>query len=450
MRAAPYHRAAEMSNATRASAWVLAYLLLVSFPLLVLLVAPRPPGLGLWWDLALALGFSGLAVMGAQFGLTARFRRAASPFGIDIVYYFHRWMAVAGIGLLLAHWAVFRVSAPEALGPSAPWSAPGYMSAGRGALLLFALLALSSLFRKALRIEYDRWRVLHAVLAVAAVLLALWHVVGAGTYTSTLWERGWLIAYAAGWLSLVVYIRVVRPWRVRDAPYRVVGVRPERGRTWTLTLEPVGHPGFRFSPGQFAWLTLGASPFRAKEHPFSIASSAAPGRPLELTIRELGDFTSRIGTTAVGETAYVDGPYGAFTADRHGDARRFLFVAGGVGIAPIVSMVRTLADRSDRRPLYLVYGNDRWEDVLFREELECLSGRLDLRVTHVLRDPHEGWSGERGVITRDVLARALPEDPRGLECFLCGPEPMTEAVQRELHALGVRRRDVHVELFDMV
>jgi hypothetical protein len=127
-----------------------------------------------------------------------------------------------------------------------------------------------------------------------------------------------------------------------------------------------------------------------------------------------------------------------------------LFVAGGVGIAPIMGMLRTLEERGERRPLWLVYGNDRWEDVLFREELVALEPRLDLDVVHVLRQPEEQWGGERGLVTREVLVRSLPPALQGTECFLCGPEPMTDAVQEALQELGIPRRHVHVELFDMV
>jgi predicted ferric reductase len=433
----------------RAAIWIAVYLGLVSFPLLALLAAPRPDGLGFGWDLALALGFAGLAVMGLQFGLTARFRRASAPFGIDILYYFHRAMALVGLGLLTVHWGVFRVTAPGALSPALPWEAPAYMTAGRLALLLFAGIVASSLLRKALGLEYDRWRVLHAALAVAAVGLSLWHVAGAGYYTGALWRRGLLISYAAGWAALVLFVRVVRPAWLLRRPYRVVDVRPERGHSWTLALEPEGHPGIRFSPGQFVWLSLRASPFRAREHPFSISSSAAVEGRVEVTIRELGDFTRTVGETRVGEVAYVDGPYGAFTADRHPDAGGFAFVAGGVGIAPIASMLRTLADRGEHRPLSLVYANDRWEDALLREELEGLTARLDLRVVHVIREPPPGWAGESGLVTAEVLARAFPDPAERWVYFVCGPEPMTEAVQRSLRAMGVPMRRIHFELFDM-
>jgi len=430
-------------------AWILAYLALVSLPLLALLVGPAPEGLGFWWDLSMALGFSGLGVMAAQFALTARFRRASAPFGIDIIYYFHRWVAVGGLALLVGHWAVLRISAPAALGSAMPHEAPGYMSAGRAALLLFVVLLVTSLWRKTLRMEYDRWRILHGVLAVAAILLAGWHIVGAGYYTAPTLSRGLLGAYTVSLVGLLLWIRVGKPWFMLRRPWSVAAVRPEAGRTWTLTLEPEGHSGFRFQPGQFAWLFLGRSPFRAREHPFSIASSAADTRTLEFTIKELGDFTGTVGRTPVGTVAWVDGPHGVFTVDRHPNAAAFGFIAGGVGIAPIMSMLRTLADREDGRPLWLLYASDRWEDVLFREELEALTKRLNLTTAHLIRFPSNSWEGEKGLLTPEIVQRWAPPTPGQAEYFLCGPGPMSTIAERALRDMGVPMTHVHWELFEM-
>jgi predicted ferric reductase len=74
--------------------WIGVYLALVSTPVFLLILGPTPPRLGFWWDLSLALGFAGAAMMGVQFVLTARFRRATAPYGIDVIYYFHRYVGV--------------------------------------------------------------------------------------------------------------------------------------------------------------------------------------------------------------------------------------------------------------------------------------------------------------------------------------------------------------------
>lgn len=433
-----------------AALWIAAYLLVVTAPLFLLLVGPRPPGRGFWWDFAMALGFAGLAMMGVQFLLTARFKRATAPFGIDIIYYFHRYLAVVGVGILLAHYGILRVDNPTALGAADPRVAPPYMSAGRVALLLFALLVVTSLTRRALRLEYEAWRLSHALLATLAVLLALWHVVGSGRYLATPWKQALWLGYGLFWVGLLVHVRLLRPWRIARTPYRVAEVRPERGRVWTLVLEPVEHAGFRFEPGQFAWLTLRHSPYALREHPFSIASSAEHVGRVELSIKELGDFTRTIKDVRPGELAYLDAPYGAFTIDRYPHAPGYVFISGGIGVAPVMSMLRTLADRGDRRPLSLFYGNRVWERVAFREELELLARRLDLKVVHVLREPSQDVACEAGFVTRDVLERHLPRDRAELECFVCGPTPMTRSVERSLAELGVPAARVHSEIFDWV
>ena len=157
-------------------------------------------------------------------------------------------------------------------------------------------------------------------------------------------------------------MRIVKPLFMLRRPYRVAEVRKERGDTTTLVMEPDGHPGFRFSPGQFGWLTLWGSPFKITGHPFSFSSSAevADGR-VEMSIRNLGDFTSVIPTVPVGQRVYLDGPYGAFTIGNPADMH--VLIAGGVGVTPMMSMIRTLADRGDKRPVILLYGSKDWESI---------------------------------------------------------------------------------------
>jgi predicted ferric reductase len=324
------------------------------------------------------------------------------------------------------------------------------MTAGRVALVLFALVVASSLLRRRLRIDYDGWRIAHALLATVAFAAAIWHLWGARHYLDTDWKQALWIAYGAFWLLLTVYVRLWRPWQVARRPWRVTEVRSERGRVWTLALEPAGADGLRFAPGQFAWLSLRNSPFAMREHPFSIASSAEQPRRIELSIKELGDFTSTIKDIRVGETAYLDAPYGTFGIDEHPHADGYAFVAGGVGIAPIMCMLRTLADRGDRRPLVLFYGNRTWERVAFREELEQLTQRLQLEVVHLLLEPPPDWPGETGFVTEDVLMRHLPVTRHRFDYFLCGPTPMTMAVEHSLAALGIAAARVHSEIFDWV
>jgi ferredoxin-NADP reductase len=139
----------------------------------------------------------------------------------------------------------------------------------------------------------------------------------------------------------------------------------------------------------------------------------------------------------------LDGPHGSYRPGAHAD--RFVLIAGGVGITPIISLLRTAADCGDRRPFRLIYRSRRQEDIIFREQLDQLEQQLDLRVVHVLSDPHPGWTGEAGFIDDALLARHLPRDPSGAEVFLCGPPPMLATALAGLRRLGVAPEHVHTE-----
>jgi predicted ferric reductase len=430
--------------------WLAAYAAVVLVPLAALLVGERPPGLGAWWDASMAAGFAGLSLMAVQFLLTARFKRAAAPFGIDIIYYFHRHLAYVLVVVLLAHPAILLVENPALVEFLDPRTAPASMRWGLVALLAAAVLMVTSVIRKRLRLEYDVWRPLHLVLSIAAVGGGIAHIRGVGYYASMPAVDGVWTAIAVSLAGLVVYVRVWRPWRLRQQPYRVASVTVERGDAWTLELAPVGHRGLTFLPGQFVWLTLGTSPFAMREHPFSVSSEPRTDGSLAVTVKALGNFTNRIGATRIGATAYVDGPYGAFSIDHH-PADGYVFLAGGIGIAPIMSFIRTLADRRDPRPLLLVYAYRRLDRMTFRDAIEALRETLRLDVVYVLEEPPNDWTGEVGRISVPLLERHLPPaaERRRCEYFVCGPTAMIDSTEQALVSCGVPVGRIRSEIFDL-
>ena len=181
----------------------------------------------------------------------------------------------------------------------------------------------------------------------------------------------------------------------------------------------------------------------------SRSRSAERQGQVAITIRELGDFTSTVKEVRPGQRAYLDGPYGAFSVDRH-RAPGYVLIAGGVGITPMMSMLRTLADRGNDQPLLLIYANNAWEDVIFREELEELNQRLDLTIVHVLGQPPAGWPGESGRVTEETLKRHLPANRNSRDYFICGPDGMMDAVERALTDLGVSLAYIHSERYNFV
>jgi len=433
----------------RGAVWVILYLFFILAPLFALLAGTLPPTRDFWTEFSVAIGYAGLAMMGLQFGLTARFRHVTEPWGEDVIYHFHRQISLIAVGLVIAHPLILFVARPELLAllnsVQAPWRARF------AALSVYSLIALvaMALWRAKWNIRYETWHLWHILLAVVAIAAGLAHMVGWSFYLTDPWKRALWIGLTIFWVGLLLYVRIVKPLFMLRRPYRVSEVREERGDTSTLVMHPDGHPGFRFSPGQFGWLTLWGSPFKITGHPFSFSSSAevTDGR-VEMSIRNLGDFTSAIDNVPAGQRVYLDGPYGAFTIGNPADMH--VLIAGGVGVTPMMSMIRTLADQGDTRPVILLYGSRDWESITFREELEALKARLNLTVVHVLANPSAGWTGEQGFITADVFKRHLPPPYADHEYFICGPDVMMDAIEKALGEMNVPLSKYHSERYSFV
>lgn len=428
------------------------YAAIASAPLVVLLVGPMPEGREFLRELSVALAFGGIAVFMLQFVLAARFRWLKAPFGVDAVYHFHREIAYVGLALVVAHPLMLFFMDSGLLALLNPFSAPMRARYASLALLTAVLTVALSSFRDRLGTRYERWRLWHGVLAVVVVAAAIAHIEGVGHYVNTPVKRLLWVAYPLAWFGVLAWTRIGKPARQARRPWRVAEVRPEAGDSVTLALEPVGHEGVHFEGGQFGWLKVGQSPYSLEEHPFSFSSSALAAPRVEMTIKRLGDWTEKVGEIAEGTVAYLDGPFGSFTLERY-SASRYLFVAGGVGITPIVSILRTRAQMHDPSSFTLVYGVRSRADATLLDELHVLAQRLDVDLVLVPARPEPDWTGPSGVVTEELLGSLLPSerDVRAeVECFICGPPPMASAIEGHLRALGISAWRIHYERFDLV
>jgi len=438
-----------MRNETKQAFWIAIYAVLVLAPLAIFIPGLGPERRTIWRELSVGLGFVGLTMMGIQFIPTTRLPFLAEVFPPDDLYRWHHRFSIVAFFLTLAHPLVLFIQNPYTLQLLNVWTASWRARAGVASVAVLVALIVTSVWRVAIRMSYETWRLLHDVFAVTVIGFGLYHILNVNYYTSVPFQRGLIIGLVALWGFLIFYLRVVKPWTLLQRPYDLVELIEERAKTWTVVLAPVGHEGLTFRAGQVAWLSMGHSPFRIEEHPFSFASSAEHPERLGFAIKELGDFTSTIGDLPLGTKVYVDGPYGTFDLNASPDTD-FIFIAGGIGAAPIMSMLRTMADRGDQRSIQFFYGNPNWEAVTFREELEQLEQRLNLTVVHVLEQPPEGWEGESGYVTKDMLQRRLCEDFRKCTFFLCGPLPMLEAMESALMELGVARGHIRSEIRERI
>lgn len=428
--------------------WISLYIFVVLAPVILMMTPPVPSGRAFWVELSVALGFVGLTQIGIQFVLIARFKQLTAPYGIDIILNYHRKIALVAVGLILLHPLLLLIEHPARIALFNPLGGTYASRLGLLSLACLLILVVTSVWRERLKLNYERWRLVHALLGIGALALAQAHVSLAGLYINTTWKQVFWIASSILLVSLVAYLRLVKPALQRRKPWKVVDVRDEGGDTYALTIEPVGHEGMRFQPGQFAWIKVANTPYSLDEHPFSFASSGEEPERVTFGIKVTGDFTARVPDIPPGSCVFVDGPHGAFTIDRY-QAPGYVFIAGGIGITPFVSFLKTMAHRGDPRPVTLIYGAKEVSGLAFRNEIEEMTRELDLQIIYVVENPPVDWEHEEGFVTAALLERRLPRERYARHYFLCGPPVMIEAVEDALEEYGVAVSHIHKEKFEL-
>ena len=416
-------------------------------PLLMAWVGDQP-GRGWLLEFGTGLGLVGLGLMVVQAWTSGRQVSVAPSFGADNLMHFHRHLGLLAVLMALAHPLTLFVVDPDYLrylDPRDDWMRATALWALSGALML---VAISSYFRESLGLSYELWRLLHGALALVILSAALGHALMVGHHLDEPWKQALVVVLAGSAIYLVFHSRLVRPLLARRRPWQVVSVTPERGDTWTLIFEPVGHEGMQFEPGQYAWFTLGDSPLALQQHPFSLACVGG-SRQLCFSANASGDFTNSLKQVKPGTRAWVEGPYGSFVPDPDRSVSLFL-VAGGIGITPMMSMLRSFRESGEKRRIILLYANPDFEQAAFVEALDELERQLPLEVIHVLEEPPDDWQGESGLIDEALLSRHLDRLDGPVQCMTCGPGPLMDQVESALRSHGVDWRRIFSERFKIV
>jgi len=169
------------------------------------------------------------------------------------------------------------------------------------------------------------------------------------------------------------------------------------------------------------------------------------------TVKNLGDWSGKqVPAIQPGEKVWLDGPHGVFSMDRE-QGMGYVFVAGGIGVTPLYSMLQTMEEREDVRPVVFFYGANTFDDMTFLDELIELSKRMpNLKPVPVITNPPKDWEGETGYITAEIMHKYLPKEYRRFKYLICGPKPLMDALEVALPELGVPPHNVLTERFDMV
>ena len=189
-----------------------------------------------------------------------------------------------------------------------------------------------------------------------------------------------------------------------------------------------------------------------EEHHWTISSSPAQKSYISSTIKAVGDFTATIGRTRIGDTAAVHGPFGRYSYVLHPEERDLVFLAGGIGITPLMAMLRHMRDVGDTRSVTLLYANKKEAGIVFRDELQQIAAgkNPNLSLIHVLSRPHENWTGETGHLDRDKIEKYCGPNLDEKTFYVCGPVKMAEGVMGILRKMGVPEWRIRREIFSFL
>jgi predicted ferric reductase len=426
---------------------IVAYLAAVTLPLILSWLVSGPPRL-FHHELASSLGILAFSMILAEFVLSGRFKTISNGVGMDVTMRFHQIMARAALVFALLHPLLYR-GTPS--GGQRPWDPTRQLtittdffdlSTGIAAFLLLPSLVLLAIGRSQLDYKYETWRLIHGVGALLIALLLLHHTINAGRYGSQPVLTWLWVAMTGVAVGSLLYVYLLVPLLDKARAWRVTSVTRLTPKQWEVTVKPDGHSGVDYKAGQFVWLNLGHSSFSLKENPFSISSAPAAGPEISFMIKELGDFTRTIGQIKAGTVAYLDGPYGSLSVQDRNEPGIAL-IAGGVGLAPLLGILRQLRLTCDPRKVKLIYGNRKVDQIAYLEEL----GAED--VTYVLSEPPETWQGETGFIDAELMDRVFsPDEFRDWVFVMCGPAIMMNIVEDHLIMRGTPAHHILSERFD--
>lgn len=390
-------------------------------------------------DLARLMGIAGFVLLPVQLALGSRLKFLDSNIGLDRLLIIHRSSGIVIAGMILLH-PLMMIISEQASGFAVPFG----LTKATGLIAISALFAAvgSPLIIRRIFPHYETWAGIHRI-AFLVFPLAFIHSFFFGDNPSRkpllfLWLLISLI-YAA-----IIFHRFITRYLSYHSPYRISKITAETPLINTLALKgkPLAH-----HPGQFAFLKV-TSKGAFQWHPFTISSSPSRPEVITFTIKSVGDFTSEISSLKEGQSAFLLGPFGNFVLPRDKDIP-IVFLAGGIGITPFLSMIAWLADKGENRHITLLWANKTKQDIFAQKEFSGFQLKISgLKIVHVISRDLD-WNGEKGHINEAVIRRNVSESEKAV-FLLCGPPAFMNTVRDILKEMGIEKNRIILERFSLI
>ena len=378
--------------------------------------------------------------------LGARLKCLDRVFGLNRLFKYHRFSGFIIAALVIIHPIAIFISDDRLTIPLQWRYWPEFV--GLFLMLLIGLMVITSHWRIDLRLAFHRWWPIHRAAAILAVIAFGFHVLSVNDTFEQKLPR--MLAIGALVLCGLIFL-YIRTRRLRNKRkfLRVAAVEPAGADALCLKIVSDVHHVPAYLPGQFSFITLASTHVSSEEHPFTIASSPTKSAGLEFIVRTTGDWTGQLKNLQPQDRVFIDGPFGLFSHLLLSEQKEIIMVAGGIGVTPMLSMLRYMADQNDQRKITLIWSNQTPDYIILPHEFENLAALLKgLRIVHVLTRAPE-YNGEQGHLDRPQLKRLLSNCSRSSAVFVCGPAQMMEDVHSRLVSLGFQRQMIFMERFSL-
>lgn len=387
------------------------------------------------YELGTSLGFWGFLLFGLNFVLATRWRWVEWLCGgLDQLYRLHGLLGRWTVTLILLHLVLLLLQALPDWGLAARYTIPGldlsYTLGGAGVVLVTFLLVVTIW----VRFPYQRWLASHRWMGLPYILGGGHAIVAQGDWYL------WLLTLTGGaaWLySSFLYQRLGPQQRGVITRVRKLHQVTEL----TIDVDRAHH----FAPGQFMFLSVTASAagLPTERHPFSISAVLSP-TSFRISAKQLGDYTARLSMLIPGDRVTIYGAYGTFGLRALTQGGPTIWIAGGIGVTPFLSLLHYLAEQGVARaePITFVWVVREAAEAVYLDEIQSLAARIPM-----LRFQLHISATSGRVHAEQLLNIATSPPTAALRVLICGPGPMMEALTRQFVSLGVRRHWVMSEAF---
>jgi ring-1,2-phenylacetyl-CoA epoxidase subunit PaaE len=234
---------------------------------------------------------------------------------------------------------------------------------------------------------------------------------------------------------------------------KVSKIEKETADAITIFFENPESGAIPYKPGQFLTLIIPVDGEKIRRS-YSLCSVPVLHSQMAVTVKRVkdGKLSNYLNDSLkAGDTIDVMEPSGVFTThfDQANDRNVYL-VGGGSGITPLISILRSVLEYEPNSRVSLIYANRNLQSIIFKDKLEALEEEFQdrLKITHILEEAPEGWTGYRGMVNEEIFNEILDQGvEKGLEFFLCGPSPMMDKVVEILEGRGMDKKKIHRENF---